>query len=312
MRKLLWFSAGLLGIPVLFGWSWLGWHRPQPAPNAAPTTANSAVTAPDRSRIAVRPTLKYRLYPHPQATIHTLTIPAGSGYQVRPLVVATLQTVEQIAQTSGAIAVLNGGYFDPANQKSTAFVIRDGKTIADPQTNDRFIANDSIIPYLDKILNRSEWRRYQCDSAPGGDRYAIAAHGELPPPGCQLIDSLGAGPQLRPQSTAIAESFWTENGTQPRRDPIGMNQLNARSAIGLTRDGDIIWVMAAQALPEKPGLSLPGLAQVMADLGAVAALNLDGGSSASLFYAGQAFYGKQDEAGAAVKRGVKSVLVIQP
>jgi hypothetical protein len=255
------------------------------------------------------PPLAYRLVQHPQAVVHILTIPQNGRYLVRPRVMAALQTVEQVAQASGAIAVLNGGYFDPSNQKSTAFVTQDGFLVADPRANDRLINNPSLLPDLDKILNRSEFRRYQCGAIA---RYAIARHQDSPPAGCQLVDALGGGPQLLPVLTAEAESFWGLRPGQAARDPIGLNQPNARSAIGITRDGAILWVMVAQALPSQPGLSLPALATLMADLGAVEAMNLDGGSSSALYYAGQAFYGKVDDAGQRVKRAVKSVLVLAP
>ncbi len=253
------------------------------------------------------PRLDYRRVQHSQAVVHVLTIPQDGRYLVRPQVMAALQTVEQVAQASGAIAVLNGGYFDPSNQKSTAFVTRDGFTVADPRTNEGVIANDSLKPELDKILNRSEFRRYQCGAIA---RYAIARHQDSPPTGCQLVDALGGGPQLLPVLTAEAESFWGLRPGQEVRDPIGLNQPNARSAIGITRDGAMLWVMVAQALPTQAGLSVPALARLMADLGAVEAMNLDGGSSSALFYTGDTFYGKVDDAGQRVKRAVKSVLVL--
>jgi hypothetical protein len=303
LKKIIVFSIGLLGVPALVALSLSGVHRQFSGAQLKPSTAGQPA---DR----ILPTLRYRRYPHPRAVIHTLTVPPGDRYSIRPVVVDTLQTVEQLAAraTPRPLAILNGGYFDPHNQKSTSFVVRDERTLADPQTNERFVANDSIIPELDKILNRSEFRRYRCQDA---TRYAITPRAELPPPNCQLIDSLGAGPQLLPQLTAEPESFWQVRQGKVVRDPIGLQQPNARSAIGLTAAGDVVWVAAAQNGPTQPGLSLPELAKVMRGLGAVTAMNLDGGSSTSLYYAGQAFYGKRDAAGQPSKRGVKSMLVIQ-
>jgi exopolysaccharide biosynthesis protein len=48
----------------------------------------------------------------------------------------------------------------------------------------------------------------------------------------------------------------------------------------------------------------------MADLGAVKAMNLDGGSSASLYYDGQAIYGRVDKEGKEIIRPIKSVLSV--
>jgi exopolysaccharide biosynthesis protein len=51
----------------------------------------------------------------------------------------------------------------------------------------------------------------------------------------------------------------------------------------------------------------------MSSLGAVKAMNLDGGSSASLYYNGRAIYGRVDQAGKKIIRPIKSILsVIKP
>jgi exopolysaccharide biosynthesis protein len=57
--------------------------------------------------------------------------------------------------------------------------------------------------------------------------------------------------------------------------------------VGITRDGSIVLVMVAQK-PKNPtqsgmSLPLPALADFMKSLGAQKAMNLDGGSSSSLY-----------------------------
>jgi exopolysaccharide biosynthesis protein len=47
----------------------------------------------------------------------------------------------------------------------------------------------------------------------------------------------------------------------------------------------------------------------MKTLGVEKAMNLDGGSSSSLYYKGKTLYGKVDEKGNLVRRSVKSVLL---
>jgi exopolysaccharide biosynthesis protein len=59
------------------------------------------------------------------------------------------------------------------------------------------------------------------------------------------------------------------------------------------------------------GMSLMELADYMKSLGVEKAMNLDGGSSSSLYWDGKAFYGKRDGQGAWVVRSVKSVLLMQ-
>lgn len=134
------------------------------------------------------------------------------------------------------------------------------------------------------------------------------SNNELPPTGCQLVDTIGGGPQLLPKLTAQEEGFLDK---QKLRDPLGTGQPNARTAVGIAPGNSIILVMVAQK-PNNPktGMSLPELASFMKTLGVEKAMNLDGGSSSSLYYQGKSFYGKVDLKGNIVKRPVKSVLMV--
>jgi exopolysaccharide biosynthesis protein len=53
------------------------------------------------------------------------------------------------------------------------------------------------------------------------------------------------------------------------------------------------------------------LADYMKGLGVEKAMNLDGGSSSSLYWDGKAFYGKGDGQEGRVRRSVKSVLLLK-
>ncbi|MBD2020310.1 phosphodiester glycosidase family protein, partial [Leptolyngbya sp. FACHB-36] len=119
----------------------------------------------------------------------------------------------------------------------------------------------------------------------------------------------GGGPQLLPEMTLEAEGFLAVFNGKPSRDPLGSRQPNARTAIALTQDS-LIWAMVAQTSPAS-GLSLAELAAFLRTLGATKAMNLDGGSSASLYYNGKIRYGKMDQSGNRVQRPVKSVLLVQ-
>ncbi|NJL52879.1 MAG: phosphodiester glycosidase family protein, partial [Hydrococcus sp. SU_1_0] len=163
--------------------------------------------------------------------------------------------------------------------------------------------------YLNKILNRTEFRRYQCGEL---TQYDIQLHAAPIPHDCTLIESLGGGPGLLPQDTSVAEGFTAYQQGKKIRDAIGNDSLNARSAVGITQDGDLILAIVAQ-LSEKPlnsGISIPQLGEIMTELGAVKAMNLDGGSSTSLYYEGQAIYGRVDKEGKEIIRPIKSVLSV--
>jgi hypothetical protein len=169
--------------------------------------------------------------------------------------------------------------------------------------------NPKLAPYLKKILNRTEFRRYLCGQTV---RYDIALHTEPPLLGCQLVDALGGGPRLLPELSLVQEGFLDFSNGKIIRDPLNSNQPNARSAVGITSDGSVLWMMVAQKPESSPtsGMSLPALAAFMKTKGVEEAMNLDGGSSSSFYYKGNTFYGKVNENGNLVKRPVKSALLI--
>lgn len=251
---------------------------------------------------------RYETLTLPQAVVHLITIPDPVAYPLQVTVVDDLATVDRIlAQVCGgsncALAGLNAGFFDPQNGLTTSAVVVAGDLVADPRQNPRLMENPDLQADLDKILNRSEFRRYACDHQP---RYAITPRQAPLPQGCQLVAAVGAGPQLLPENTGQREGFVDSNRG---RDALGSGSPNARSAIGLGAAGEILLVMVAQ----RPGLASSGLtlaelAQVMAQRGAVQALNLDGGSSATLVYDGAVYHGRINAAGEVVKRPVKSIL----
>lgn len=279
-----------------------------------PTSAPSSLVLPmSASSSTVMPSLEqevqYKSHILPQGIVHTLLIPAQSRFVVTPAL-SELDTLESFAQKHRAIAALNGGFFDPKNHKSTSYVVLQGKLVADPRQNERLMNNSNLAPYLDKILNRTEFRRYLCGQTV---RYDIAPHQEPSPAGCRLVDALGGGPGLLPEMTLVQEGFLDVSNGKVIRDALGSSQPNARTAVGITHDGGVVWLMVAQK-PEAPttsGMSLQALADFMKTLGVEKAVNLDGGSSSSLYYKGKTFYGKVEKAGSLVKRPVKSVLLVQ-
>ena len=264
-----------------------------------------AITSSQFIPLRAVPALQYKVYSLPDSFVHTVVIP--KRFEVKTALSPTVETLENFAHRYGAIAVLNGGFFDPNNHKTTSYVIQQGQVVADPKDNERLINNPHLAAYLEQILNRSEFRRYQCGSTV---RYDITSHRQPIPESCRLVDALGGGPSLLPENTAVAEGFLDYTNGEISRDPLGSRQANARTAIGITRQGDLLWVMAAQTKPNASGLSLEELTDFLKTLGAQKAMNLDGGSSAALYYQGKTFYGKVNEQGL-VQRPVKSVLLLQ-
>ena len=253
--------------------------------------------------------VRYETRTFPAAIAHVISVPANGAWQIRAAVAPTVETLDRwIQQTPGSIAAINGGFFDPDNQKTTAFVTHQGKLVADPRTNEQLVNNPALTPYLRQIFDRSEWRRYQCGATV---RDAIVLHSTAIPAGCDLLEAIGGGPQLLPKLTIEPEGFWLQTAGQVIRDPIGVYRRNARSAIGLAADGRV-WLVMVQQRSSQGGMTLPELAQFLQSLGADRALNLDGGTSSAIYANGHLIYGKRDESDRPQGRPVKSVLLVQP
>ncbi|MDZ8025927.1 MAG: phosphodiester glycosidase family protein [Nostoc sp. DedQUE11] len=272
------------------------WFNMRSLPTSIPTVAT----------LPAKP-IRYEQRTLPQSIANILFIPANSRFLVTPALSQKVGTVEEFAQKYKAIAIFNAGFFDPANQKTTSYVIIQGKLVADPKQNERLVNNPNLKPYLGQILNRTEFRRYLCGQTV---KYDITLHNQSAPAGCQLVDAIGAGPQLLPELTLAKEGFVDNTN---KRDALGSNQRNARTAVGITHDGSIVLIMVAQksSVGGNSGIPLPALADLMKTLGAEKAMNLDGGSSSSLYYKGKTFYGKIDLEGNSIKRPVKSVLLVR-
>lgn len=256
-----------------------------------------------------QPTILYERREQEQSIIHTITVYKGSDLMVTPAVSEELQPITDFATKYKAIAIINGGYFDPNNQKTTSYLVKDGKLLADPRINERLIDNPDLTPYLDKILNRAEFRRYLC----GEDiRYDITLHDTPTPDGCELKDALGGGPSLLPEDNSVEEGFVAYSDGKIIRNAIGTNSLNARSAVGIKDNGDVVLAMVEQKpISGGSGMSLPQLADFLSTQGVTKAMNLDGGSSSAIYYhREQTVYGRLDKEGNKIKRPIKSVLLV--
>ncbi|HEY9647953.1 MAG TPA: phosphodiester glycosidase family protein, partial [Chroococcidiopsis sp.] len=91
---------------------------------------------------------------------------------------------------------------------------------------------------------------------------------------------VGAGPLLVKNRQIVL------NAQAEQFSPAFSQQSAARSVIGTTAEGTLI-MAAIHSRADGPGPTLQEAAQIMVQLGAIDALNLDGGSSTSLYLSGQ-------------------------
>ena len=211
--------------------------------------------------------------------LYIIRIPKERNANIRPYVTKSLTFNKDVFARTGAEMVINAGYFDPNNKKTTSYVIIDKEVVLDPTTNQSLMNNDTIKPYLNLVLNRTEFRVLDCH---GKIKYDIAAHNAKTPFRCEIKHSIQAGPMIYPDLRLSREYFVMkdENG-KVTRDSITALKKCARTAIGI-KDGDVYIIIAN--IYHK--LTLPGLYKVCEDLGLEKAMNFDGGGSTSLNYKG--------------------------
>ncbi len=97
----------------------------------------------------------------------------------------------------------------------------------------------------------------------------------------RLPNVLGAGPWLVQQRQIVLDTTAEKFGSG-----FGPQSVAARSAIAINAQGKL-WVVSALDRVGGKGPTLGELAKMLQEMGAVDALNLDGGSSTSLFLGGQ-------------------------
>ncbi|HEY9722634.1 MAG TPA: phosphodiester glycosidase family protein [Oscillatoriaceae cyanobacterium] len=205
------------------------------------------------------------------ANAQVLVVPHGA--RVVPVARRPGRTVPGWVRASGAIAGINGGYFNHSDGWPVSHVLADGRALTDPEHNRALCDNPQLRPLLPTIFNaRAEWR------ASDGGSWTIAPHAA--PAEGRLIDALQAGPTLLPSPDLEREGF-VQRDARGRvvRDGIGSLTRAARSALGLTSTGDMLLVAVGGR-----GLTIAQLSGLMTHLGAVRAMALDGGSSTTLVW----------------------------
>lgn len=200
------------------------------------------------------------------------------------------RTATDIARRSGACVVLNGGYFAmravPAYHAGLLAI--DGAVLAPPtrtvtRRDTSYAVARAAIGFDGRggmdigWISERNGRLYEWPSLPPHrpGRPAPAPDSaewrEWP-----MRDALAAGPLLVTNGRmAIATNGEVFFGSS-------IPQVHPRSAIGYTRDGDLLLLVVDGRQEASRGVDLAELASLMLDLGAVEAMNLDGGGSSTL------------------------------
>ena len=191
-----------------------------------------------------------------------------------PYVAENLETNDSVYRSTNARLCVNAGFFDPKNQKTVSYVVIDEKPVADPKENENLMNNPSLEKYMDKILNRSEFRVF----ADGKGRiiYDIAPHNDKIPEGYTLKHSIQAGPMLLPD-LRLEEEFFVliRKGKLVSESASALHQY-ARTAIGIKDNNVYLFIITNEA-----PMTLKEVAELAHKWGMEKAMAFDGGGSTS-------------------------------
>ena len=163
---------------------------------------------------------------------------------------------DRLARRANAVLAINGDFF---NFNSTGYLVRQGKLYRDK-------ANESFDML---IIDENADFHILIDPTPE------QAHGFEGP----IVNSFNFGPAL----VKVGEIVQTTTKLN-----VGLEKETQRMGIGQV--GPLEYICVATEGPEQKdsdGLTIPEFAQLMKDLGAVQAYNLDGGSSSAMMLGGE-------------------------
>ncbi|MCD7779097.1 MAG: phosphodiester glycosidase family protein [Candidatus Gastranaerophilales bacterium] len=199
---------------------------------------------------------------------------AKTKYKLTPVYVSALETNNSVYNRLKPKFVVNAGFFDPKNQKTVSYVVIDGKVVLDPKDNENLMTNKVLEPYMDKILNRSEFRIYEDDK--GKVIYDIAPHNDEIPKGYILKHSIQGGPLLFPDLKLEEEFFVLVRDGKIISESASALQKYARTAIGIRENKVYIFVITNEA-----PMTLEEIADLTHRWGMTKAMAFDGGGSTS-------------------------------
>ncbi len=201
-----------------------------------------------------------QLYQTPQS-ISLIEIDPGAGLKVGVTVSDKMRETSKMASEQGAIAAINGSYFDMKRGNSVCFLKVD-RQVVDTTTLGEFARRVtgavSIRKGKMKIIS---WNR-QIEKQYKGKKGIVLASGPL-----MLKDG-------RYCDWSLCEKDF-------------IRTKHPRSAVALTKDGKILFITVDGRFPKHAGgVSIPELAHLIRILGGKDAINLDGGGSTTLWLSG--------------------------
>ncbi|MBX3138745.1 phosphodiester glycosidase family protein [Candidatus Obscuribacterales bacterium] len=219
-----------------------------------------------------------------KARAHVVFVDTTRGaVAIKPYMSDSIETTSSAAAKNNAIVAINAGFFNLSDGESTSYITLGGKQLCEPKHNAALVNNEGLKPFLTNIFNRSELR-FLIDKN-SKVHMKVQAHSDAAPAGYRVVDSIQAGPQLLPKYTAREEAFVRRPpGAAKDADSIGTNMRAARTAFGITKNGQavLVCVEGRKTKEFSEGISLPNLAEFMRRIGCESAINFDGGTSTTM------------------------------
>lgn len=201
-----------------------------------------------------------QLYQVPQS-ISLIEIDPGAGLKVGVTVSDKMRETSRMASEQGAIAAINGSYFDMKRGNSVCFLKVD-RQVVDTTTLGEFARRvTGAISIRKGKMKIISWNR-QIEKQYKGKKGIVLASGPL-----MLKDG-------RYCDWSLCEKDF-------------IRTKHPRSAVALTKDGKILFITVDGRFPKHAGgVSIPELAHLIRILGGKDAINLDGGGSTTLWLSG--------------------------
>lgn len=234
----------------------------------------------------------YANYAGGRQTINVLEVaPSLAGPFLRPYLKRGGGCIRpsRIGAEQGALAAMNAGFFDtgPGTCPPLDLVKADGEVLS----------YNRLTGAAQRSVGWTE------------DRETLVAWVDKDRDWPAVVDGLGAYPSLVTAGTIRLE---------PDRDTDFFDGRHPRTALGVKADGTVLLVVVDGRTAAGVGMTLTALAQHMLNLGAVDAVNLDGGGSTSLWLRDQSINGvvnHPSDNGAADhfgERAVSDILLVFP
>lgn len=227
--------------------------------------------------------------------------------------------VAPFVQRVGAIAAVNGGYFDTNGATSYSAVVYPGEVLAQNlstisrsgvpypvtrsffgMTSDRALSVSWIYHFGSRVEDIYVFGQ-PTPNSPGNPAPApVKSQGR---PYEKLLTGIGGGPTLVKNGAVFIshdeEVFWDSG--------IGYAVKNPRTAVGWTKEHRAILLVVDGRQAASEGVTLPELAAILIELGCTEAMNLDGGGSTQMAIGNQLINRPE---GGTYMRPVPSILAV--